>query len=144
MQLGDDIPPIPRWFHGEIVALFALYPNVTLSQAVAPSWWRVMHSIPPEAVIEGFRCVLDSRPANGFMPTALDIRDHARSAAKSGYGSPRPDYSRVALSEPAPELPPDHPMYAELERINERVRSGELRGIEVMRAVVGAVVGKLP
>jgi hypothetical protein len=141
-QYDSDKPPeVPAWFTGEVVSLFALYPNAHLSQMTVPAWWRVLHALPREAVVEGFRRAPD--PQSPYAPNAMVVRGHALAAMRSGYGSERANLDRKALPEPEASLPDDHPMFTELEGIKQRMRAGELRGQDVMREVMRVVVDKL-
>jgi hypothetical protein len=141
MQPGDRIPKAPEWFAGELFALFALYPNATASKATVPAWWRELHQLPPAAIIEGFKRASDESPT--FVPTGKVVRAHAQAAAKSGFGAPRGNLSTPALPahEEHRELPDDHPIKAEVDRIEQAVRSGEMRGDEVLHAVARAITG---
>jgi hypothetical protein len=138
MQHGGDIPATPRWFLDEVAALFALYPSAQLASATGVAWWRHLHHLPAEALSYAFSKA-PSQSAQ-WCPSAQVVREIAEAYAKTTKG-PRPDLSRAALPEPDPELPDGHPLREGLERIKARTKAGELRGEDVMRAVVGLVTG---
>lgn len=137
MQAGSEIPPIPRWFHDELVALFSLYPNAAVSQVVPVTWWRHLHRYPREALVEAFGKAPQSQPAEkkAWPPSAEQVRDLA---AAWRAPTPKADLARPALEEPAPELPP------ELEEIRRKQRIGELTPNEAAKAYLRWTVERLP
>jgi hypothetical protein len=75
-----------------------------------------------------------------FAPAAPLVKAHCSAIAKT-VGTPRPDLTRAALPEAAPDISPE--LRAAFDEINEQVRAGTLDSGKAGAAYMRAIAGRL-
>lgn len=117
-SLKNESGAIPQWFRDEVVALFALYPSAILSAPTILAWWRHLHGVAEDKILQRVLVQAFKRApeqSTSFCPSAEIVRQVAEPIAKT-LSCPVANLELRALPEPELTLPPDNPFHDMLER----------------------------
>lgn len=107
-----------------------------MNEATVPAWFSFLAEWEIVVIAAAVKLAVAGSPS--FVPTAPLVAEHCKSVAKTSIGKPQ-DLSLPCLPEAEAQLDPHDPRYADFQAINAKIRSGELRGVDIARAFASLV-----